>query len=221
VRQVQSVELTCCARCGDRAEPLLAPRSALRPFGSWLPGALAWPLGRAQLVGVAGLAAVLWPLWNFGALAGLLGFLVYWAFLFGVVRRTAAGDDDLGPPDFTDVFADLVMPSVRGAVACAPIWALALVFVVGAVEALKSGTPIGVVPWLCLAAAVVLGLVYGPAAVLLAALGVGALDLLNPLAAVRLAHRLGRDDALAAGDPVLPGAVPRGAEPALPSVAAE
>jgi hypothetical protein len=178
-------------------EPITIHRAERRPFPARIPETLWWPLGRSGILSILGLGAVLWLLRK-GGLPGLvLGAGVWWGFVFNVIRLGASGEDELGPPDFSDVFSDVVSPAIRGVVATAVIWVPAVAYLATAV--LAAGATPGEalrdpVVWLLAG----LGVAYGPAAILVAAAGGSFLSLFNPLVGVAVIVRLGRDYWLAA-----------------------
>jgi hypothetical protein len=197
VHRAQTSEAPACGRCGGLAEPIRLHRSVLRPFAARVAGALGWPLSRSGLLALAGLAAVLWLLRAFGPLGAFFAFGVWWAFLFGVIRRSAYGDHELGPPDFSDFHEDLLLPAVRGAVATALVWLPGALYAgsrLAGGEADPAALARDPVLWLVALA----GIAYGPAAVMVAAAGGGFLRLLNPAVAIGVVVRLGTDYWIAA-----------------------
>jgi hypothetical protein len=166
-------------------------RAEAQSFAARVPATLAWPFRGPAILAILGLGVVQWLLKRFGLPGAFLAAGVFWGYVFSVVRRSAVGDDALGPPEFSDAFEDVVSPAIRGVVATAVLWVPALLYL-GAV--LGTGTPLreaagDPVVWLLAA----LGAAYGPAAVLVAAAARSVLSLLNPLVGVPVILRLGRD----------------------------
>src|SRR5207247_761346 len=124
-----------CVLCGEAATRLVAPRSVLRPFAERLLEAPAFPLGRSALLSLVALAAFrtllsyrgFAPMHAQAAVAGAsLG--AFWAYVFYIIRHTAAGQPGLGVPEFRDVKEDLFAPATKGAAATALIWAPAVLY---------------------------------------------------------------------------------------------
>jgi hypothetical protein len=185
------VELPACGRCRGFADPITLPRSELRPFPPRILEALGWPFRGSGLLSLAGLGAVLWLLKKLGFIGALLAFGVWWAFIFHVIRRGAVGDDEIDPPDFSDVFYDVVAPALRGILATALLWIPAVAYALMVLRAGGSLANVGKDPvlWLFVGA----GLAYGPAAILVASCGGGLLRLFNPAIGIFAIARLGRD----------------------------
>jgi hypothetical protein len=134
---------------------------------------------------------VLWLLNKLGIIGAFLAFGVWWAFIFHIIRRGAVGDDEIEPPDFSDVFSDVVAPALRGLLAAALLWIPAGAYAVMVLRASGSLADVGKDPFLWLFVAA--GLAYGPAAILVASCGGGFLRLFNPAIGIIAIARLGRD----------------------------
>jgi hypothetical protein len=208
--RVGPIDSDGCAKCRGLAERLRARRAELRSFVDRIPSAFRYPLNPGGLLSILGLALVMRVLQVFGMLGAFLAFGVYWAFLFGVILATWKGQEALEPPDFSDVFEDLLLPAVRGVVAGAivlvPFVFRAVTLVLGAVRERGAGgggadaglTVAAVVLtdpliWLLLLASAA----YLPAALLAAAVGRSVLAMLNPLVPIQVARALGSDYAVA------------------------
>ncbi len=128
-----------CQRCDGLLVPFSAdPRARVhrrpgreRPLVDRLP--LTWTyLGRRSvLLTLAGLAVVV----SVGQLVGsglqLVAAAVTAAVFFRIVETTAYGADDLEPPDFSDVWDDLVRPLGRMLATMVPLWVVWTIFLSG------------------------------------------------------------------------------------------
>src|SRR5258705_940160 len=95
VKRVQiSTDLDVCLSCGELAEQLTWHRSEQGSFASRLPGALLWPLSKAGLLAMLGVAVLRAVLSYPGGIAWLIGTSALAALCFGFIRSTARGSDD-------------------------------------------------------------------------------------------------------------------------------
>ena len=149
----------------------------------------------------------------------VIGLGIFWALFFHAVRSSARGERELDTPDYMDIFADCVVPAVRGFVGTSLLWLPGLLYllfvkewdvskpvdqllenpafsVTGGLPALDfsqvAGDP---VLWLIVLA----GATYVPMVLMLAAAGQSLLRMLNPLVVLGAARRLGRDYTLTVG----------------------
>ncbi|NVJ25891.1 MULTISPECIES: B-box zinc finger protein [Myxococcus] len=135
-RRVQTVELEACGLCGGDARTLSIHRGVV-PLSHRLKKAWRYPFSAAglQLLIALGLflTVVSWLtemsfLMMRAPLIALYGGL-FWATFFGLVRESARGDTSLDIPDFNDVFRDAIIPGLRGL----------MVFVLASLPALAYG----------------------------------------------------------------------------------
>lgn len=184
---------TCC-RCGERAVPLRLHRShrsyASRLVDSWrfLTKGSTW----VSIVALGVFSAAV--LWIGGGLGALVVTGAMWAYLFYAFICAARGAE-LDVPDFSSV-SDITTPLLRGVIGSLYIWVPALLYVVYSRgvgdEAFTTlfSDPIFylILGW---------GLFYGPIAFMVAATNTSFLTLLNPVAMVNWAIKLGTDYLLA------------------------
>jgi hypothetical protein len=135
--------------------------------------------------------------WLGGGLGAALGAGATWAYLFYAFMCAARGVE-MDVPDFSSV-SDITTPLVRGIVSSLFIWVPAVLYLVFS-RGLGDGESLGPVytdPIFLL----ILGwcLFYGPIAFMVAATNTSFLTLLNPVAMVSWALKLGADYALALG----------------------
>lgn len=188
--------LTACSLCGGVAAPLTVHRAQAASFPSRLPRALLYPLSRGGLLTLAAVAAVVTALRWFGLLGAFLASGVSWAFFFSLIRTSARGSEELEVGDFGDPLSDVVVPALRGLLATALLWVPALLYLASRIDreslanpAALAGLAADPVLWLILLASVL----YAPMAIVMAAMGGGFLQMLNPVAGVAFMARLGRD----------------------------
>lgn len=220
-RRFQTVDLLVCRRCGDRAETIVIHRSEQTPLAERLGSAwryLGHKRAAALVLGLATLLAVLNLLLNvsfIGArlLPALLGQGVFWGCFFAVMRSSARGEAEVPSLAYTELFGDWVLPALRGLVATSVVWLpLGLYLLYGTGwdshaywERLLNDPMfyatgrLHALPWELLLrspTAWVMGLTalaYFPMALMLASMGPGLLDILNPLRGLFVMRRLGRD----------------------------
>jgi hypothetical protein len=143
----------------------------------------------------------------------MLALGLFWGVFFHVIRSTARGERELDVPDYTDIFSDCVSPAVRGFVGMSLLWLPSLLYLLF-VKQWDTHKPIndlletpsfyvtGGLPqldwnqvlwdpvlWLIILA----GAAYLPMVLLFAAVGQNMVKMLNPLAVIGSAIRLGRD----------------------------
>lgn len=184
---------TCC-RCGERAVPLKLHRShrsyASRLGDSWrfLAKASTW----VSIVALGAFSTVV--LWVGGGLGALVVTGAMWAYLFYTFICAARGAE-LDVPDFSSV-SDITTPLLRGVIGSLYIWVPALLYGV-------YSRGVGDEPWETLFSDPIFylilfwGLFYGPIAFMVAATNTSFLTLLNPVAMVNWAFKLGTDYLLA------------------------
>jgi hypothetical protein len=190
-RRVHVVDFLVCELCGGRAEVLRRHRSA-QPFGPLLLAALRFPLRPGSLpvlLGMAILLAVfksvaalvllgaprletLWAVAPVAALQMLYTVGVTLALLIGVVRQTSRGSEELSPPELTELFPDVIRPTLLGLLGMG--WVL--VCILWRVSVLGAWDPGDVGVRLLAAFAVA----YAPWVLLLAAADAALLQLVNP-----------------------------------------
>lgn len=190
------------------ADVLTVHRRELRSFAARIPGALVFPLLPGPLVAVVAAGAVL-ALFSYGGIVGaILGYGIQWAFLFSVLRQASRGARGYEPAEVTEEGSGLVFQALRGFIGTAIVWLPAgawFVWRLGGTRDLAAAATDPVL-WLLLAA----GIVYAPAALMHAAAGGRAIEMLNPVYPVSFIARLGLDYALAVGAVVLLGAIGAG-----------
>jgi hypothetical protein len=193
-----------CVACGGAATRLMARRSQLRPFTQRLREAPAFPANSSVFVALVALAAFRTFL-SYRGFAPVPAQLMvagasvgsFWAYMFYVIRHTAAGQLGLLVPDFRDVKEDLIAPAIKGGAGTALIWAPALLYLLLRNDWDFSAltTPANFadpVIWLLVLA----GVAYCPMALVAAATDVEVLGILNPVQVVRSILAGGRDYAL-------------------------
>ncbi|TQF12436.1 tetratricopeptide repeat protein [Myxococcus llanfairpwllgwyngyllgogerychwyrndrobwllllantysiliogogogochensis] len=210
-RRVQTVELVACGPCGGDAQVLGIHRGAV-PLSHRLKKAWRYPFSAAgfQLLVALSLflATVAWFaemsfLLMRAPLIALYGGL-FWATFFGLVQESARGDTSLDIPDFSDIFRDAIVPGLRGL----------MVFVLAALPALAYGylthtgahAKLDAFAWFIqwelppdllkdpvLWALLLLGGLWLPMGLLLAATGQPPWHMLDPRLVLRLARGLGSD----------------------------
>jgi hypothetical protein len=183
------LELLQCTHCGDVPLPLVVHRSET-PYLARLEGLWRYPLSKAGLFALVSAGAVM--AYCFGLLAFIpLGVATFYAYFFHLIRLTAKGSEDIGPPEITDAGPDLIYPALRGVVASSLLLLPALAYLRFARGFRIEGALEDPVVWLL----IVISLAYLPMALVVAAAG-GVLRVLNPLWVVGLALKLGRDYAV-------------------------
>ncbi|QSQ16644.1 hypothetical protein [Myxococcus landrumensis] len=222
--RIQTVELVRCGLCGGDAEVLRIHRGVV-PLAHRLKSAWRYPfsLPAVQLVLALGtfLAVMGWvaTMVPFFIRLPVLFFYAgtFWATFFGLVRESARGDTSLDIPEFTELGRDVLVPGLRGVlvflVASLPALAFALLAYpgVGAATDVFSWVILWRIPpalvrdgmfWLLL----VLGALWLPTGLLLAASHQPARQLLNLRLALRMVRGLGSDYGVAIA--ALAGLVP-------------
>lgn len=192
-----STTYVACGLCRELVEPITFARAVQRPFAARLGEALAYPFAVATFTAIAATAAVIWLVGFVPIIGWILASGVKWAFLFAVIRQTSRGARHFEQPDVADL-AEYAAPALRGFVATAIVWVpatLRLVQTLAAEDGSFLGSLADPVLWLILLA----GVLYAPAAILIASIGGGVLSMLNPVFVVRAVARLGADYAIAVG----------------------
>jgi hypothetical protein len=224
-RRVQSVELVACGRCAGATEPLLAHRRRV-PLAARLKKAWRYVFSPSGLQVVMAVSLMLSLLGGLRDML-LLPFLrvlpmalyggIFWGTFYALVRASARGDTDLDTPEFNDLFRDAIAPSLRGLVTFTVVWLPALLYASARapgnnlldgfgsllLEGLPPGLRVDPVLW----ALGLLGVVWLPMALMLTAAGQPLSAILNPLMALRMGKKLGRDYLLTAGALALLGGV--------------
>ncbi len=179
-KTVHPAVITACTRCGGMAQTLTVHRREVAPLEARIPGAFRWPFKSDGFVTWAALVMLVTIFGSGGAFIWVPGAL---AALFAVVRSTARGEEDMETPSFTSLF-DLVLPVARLVLAMLPFWGPLLVYVLVVGPAQVRPGPL----W----ALGLAGAAFVPQALLVAAVGAPVLTLLNPIAIVGTALKLGR-----------------------------
>ncbi|HVG62613.1 MAG TPA: tetratricopeptide repeat protein [Hyalangium sp.] len=226
VRRALHAEYLSCGLCQGRVIPILVHRSRV-PLAAQLKEAWRYPLTPSGLMVLAGLSVLLamsrwlaietFLLVKF--LPTVIGLGLFWGVFFHVIRSTARGERELDAPDFSDIFADCVSPAVRGFVGMSLLWLPGLLYLLF-VKQWDTRKPLddlletpsfyvtGGLPQLdwsqvlwdpVLWLIVLAGAAYLPMVLLFAAVGQNLVRMLNPLAVIGSALRLGRDFTLTMG----------------------
>jgi len=187
-----------CGLCGGLVDRITVHRATAASYLARLPSALGYPLTRSGLLAIAAFAAVMRVLGWLGIIGWLLGLGVYWGYLFSLIRASSRGSSAIEAPDLSDVFDDLIVPAFRGVVATAVLWVPSVLYLGSRLaEAGPRARPLDALLDPVLALVLAASIAYVPMALMMAALGAGTLRMLNPLAVVVNAWRLGGDYALA------------------------
>ena len=185
-----------CMHCRGLAQALRVHRGERSPFRSALAGALRWPGSREGLFSMAGLAVIFHSLQILWHLGGLVGDGVALAYLFQIVRHTAAGHDDVpAPEDFRDLFEDVVSPLFRSIFAAAWLVAPLLIWRIASGHSpFREGAWDDPIPFSFTPIALLtLGAFVYPMSITLGALGGRMISMLDPRAILGGIARLGRD----------------------------
>ncbi|WP_224369241.1 tetratricopeptide repeat protein [Hyalangium versicolor] len=220
VRRSMSTEYLSCGLCQGQAVPILVHRSRI-PLATQLRGAWRYPFTPTGLAVLAGLSFLLTVCrWAAASTFLLLKFMptviglgIFWGAFFHIVRATARGERELDTPDYSEVFTDCVSPAMRGLVGTTLLWLPGLLYLLfikgwdvskpmdemlsnpafyvsGGLPQLDWSQVVGdPILWLIVLA----GALYLPMALLFAAAGQSVLRMLNPVAVLFAARRLGRD----------------------------
>jgi hypothetical protein len=226
VRRAQSTEYLACGLCNERAVPILVHRSRI-PLTTRLRGFWRYPFSPTGLVVLAGtsflLAACRWlavqTFLQVKFIPTVIGLGIFWGLFFSVVRNTARGEREMDTPDYSEAYADCVVPALRGFVGSALLWLPGLLYllyvkqwdirkpldtllstpsfyVTGGLPQLDWSQVVwDPVLWLIILA----GCTYVPMVLMLSATGNSAVRMLNPLMVIGAARRLGRDYTLTLG----------------------
>jgi hypothetical protein len=185
-----------CKLCRGAALPIRVRRALVHPFTvQTLIGAVRWPFHKEGFLTSVACALVL-ALIAHGALGVLFAFGIVLATLFHVTTSTAHGEDEFSSSgDFRGFFSDVLEPIFRLLTASVWAWAPIAVYTVwrgGFMREANLSNPSGMEATF-LALSLVAGAFLFPMALLAGALGVPLQHLLNPLAVVGYAVKLGRD----------------------------
>ncbi len=183
------MELASCSHCGNGAEVLRVHRNQ-QSFASRLPGAFRFPFHVSTLLTLLGTGFAVWMMAHLGCLGGLIGFGILWSVLFTVIRQTGDGRSEI-MLDFGDSISDIGYPAIAGLVGTAIVWVPPVVYAYNR----AGGRPLYAEPifWGLLA----LGVFYAPMAIVVAATKSPFLRMLNPVAVLGYALKLGTDYLLA------------------------
>lgn len=169
------------AICPTCRRPLRAATGDLaeRPFAQVLAGAFLFVARPASLAWIAGMALVATFVTYVPFFGGILSAIVQISYLFGVLRASSAGEDDfvVAPDDITDTWswlAPLMRYSITVAIAVLP----------ALVAGFLTGNPVAV------GVGVLVGAVYLPAGMIVAAHGSGCLGPINPVPAAQIVGRI-------------------------------
>ena len=226
VRRALHAEYLSCGLCQGRVIPILVHRSRT-PLAAQLKEAWRYPFTPSGLMVLAGLGVLLAALRWLAIetfllvkfLPTVIGLGLFWGLFFHVIRSTARGQRELDTPDFSDAFTDCVSPAVRGFVGMSLLWLPGILYllfvkqwdtrkpfndlletpsfyVTGGLPQLDWSQVLwDPVLWLIVLA----GAAYLPMVLLFAAVGQNIVKMLNPLAVIGSALRLGRDFTLTMG----------------------
>lgn len=172
--------------CGELADPIRVPR-AREPYSRRVLGAFVFPLSRNALLAMLALGIFLRVLAFGGALGILVGQAVLWSYVFSLTRAGARGIDDVEPPDFTHVWDEIVVPLLLVAAVGLLLWAPALVLdgVFFGLVFVPDEPALRVLP--------VIGLLYLPMGLMVAATTGSILRAANPVVGLLFAVKLGGD----------------------------
>jgi hypothetical protein len=180
------VDVVACLGCQGPAQPLRVRRSQRFQFAQAVGSAFSYPLRGEAKLHLALAVGVIWGLTALGVLGGfsfVFAAATAWAHVFHLVKTSAAGEDAPSVPGFESLLNSAVLPAVRGAVAIAPV----------AFPAYWLSRSAGGPGDIGLIALLGVGVLVAPMALLRAATDDGLLTLLNPLALLAMAQRLGHD----------------------------
>jgi tetratricopeptide (TPR) repeat protein len=225
IRRAISTEYLSCELCQGRVLPILVHRSRI-PLATRLRGVWRYPFTQNGLIVLTALSAML-AFCRFLAaetflllkwLPALFGIGFFWSAFFHAIRSTARGDKELDAPEFSDLYNDCVAPALRGLVGTSLLWLPGSIYLFsskdwGRQEARRLlDTPefyvSGLMPQLDWSQAltdpilwllVLAGAAYLPMVLLAAAAGHNVVKMLNPVAVIGNARRLGRDFTVAMG----------------------
>lgn len=187
--------LVSCSRCGESAQPLTARRAEIASFAERIPRALGAAFTRDGLATLLGAGVVIWLLRHLGCLGVVFSVCVFFGLFFATLSNASRGESGIATPELSELFHDVIRPGLLGLMALLIVIGPALAWIVyrpGGWEASWSGDPV-------LWGLAVVSVLYVPMACIHAGLGGSVLGMLNPLAIVGGALRLGRDYAIAVG----------------------
>lgn len=220
IRRAISTEYLSCELCQGRVLPILVHRSRI-PLAVRLRGVWRYPFTQSGLIVLTSLSAMLalcrWltaeTFLLLKWLPALFGIGFFWSAFFHAIRSTARGEKELDAPEFSDLYGDCVAPALRGIVGTSLLWLPGLLYLFfikdwGAQKEVDRllETPefyiSGAMPQLDWSLAltdpilwllVLAGAAYLPMVLLAAAAGHNLVKMLNPVAVIGNALRLGRD----------------------------
>lgn len=175
-----------CVTCRGTAQPITAHRSAL-PYATRIQSSWRYPLSASGLFSLAAFA-LLQAIGSVFIPLGWIVALVFWGYLFFLVRETAIGRMEIGPPDFSDFFNDMLRPTIRGIIASSVVWLPVVIYLVMR-ETPDPDAGWDPIVWLMVLA----GFAYLPIALLMAATEVSTFHLFNPLLGIGYISQIGRD----------------------------
>src|SRR5262249_8963710 len=166
------------------------------PYARRILSAWKYPLSKSGLFSMIAFGFGVW-IANFFWLGRII-WLAFWAYMFFLIRQTAQGKDDIEPPDFSDVWDDLFLPTLKGVIATAMLWLPLLLYILYG-SSWKFGEPIAAILKDPIAWAFLLGgIFYVPMGLLIAAAGGSLLQMMNPVLVIAYIFKVGRDYAIAA-----------------------
>jgi hypothetical protein len=172
--------VTACVYCGELAEVLRVHRSTTATLLQRLPGAFRFPFTDDGLIACLALVVML-TFTSYLPVAGTLGGLgLFAAGLFGITRSTGRGSEQMEVGEYRDLLSSFVV-LFRFLLVMAPLSLPLLV------------TTTGVLGLLLKVVLSLLALVWGPVAYLGAATETPLVLMANPVGALGLTLRVGRD----------------------------
>ena len=175
-----------CVHCGGLAQTLMAPRPR-RPYWQMFPTFLKAIFSLEGGVQILALAIAMIIAGLIPLVGPLLSKFIFISYYFRVIMQSAHGAERLPEPsDFTDV-SDLLGPVFRFFLASLLIWVPALLYVLMTVGLTDFNFKdvSGAVIFLLVA----VGVIYFPAAIIVAAISDSALAVINPAITVRMILR--------------------------------
>jgi hypothetical protein len=197
-----------CCQCRRAVKPLTVHRADLVRFWHRVLDAPKYPLGTVGLVSLAGLGFVraltsyvgFMSMLTMGGAVFLLRQGLYWAFIFFIIRDSAQGASKMGVFGFRDIQSDVVVPAIKGLLSTALVWLPAAVYIAmvseeGVLGILSYEGNKDPIVWLL----GIVGILYGPMALLAGATDLGFGYILNPIRIFSFIRRMGRDYFVAIG----------------------
>src|SRR5262249_22631334 len=106
--------------------PITAHRASV-PYARRILSAWKYPLSKSGLFSMIAFGLGVWIASFFWL--GRIIWLAFWAYMFFLIRQTADGKDDIEPPDFSDVWDDLFLPTLKGVLATSMLWLPLLLYI--------------------------------------------------------------------------------------------